>query len=158
MSEVRRALQRQTAYVADERGNLSRLASAIKAGDYSSPMLGARAGAPAHDAAAASMPAPDAMAAGAPIVTIKFARAHVSYDRVLYAALSHALAAQPHASFSVVGVAPIGTNTAAEQLAQNNAQAVMRTMTEMGVPATRMGVSSSTDPGISASEVRVYVR
>jgi len=155
MSEVRRALQRQTAYVADERGNLSRLANAIKAGDYSSPMLGARAGAPAREAAAASMPRPDAMAAGAPIVTIKFARAHVAYDRVLYAALSQALAAQPHASFSVVGVAPA---SGAADAAQNNAQAVMHSMTEMGVPATRMAASSSTDPAITASEVRVYVR
>ncbi len=156
MSEVRRALQRQTAYVADERGNLSRLANAIRAGDYSSPMLGgARAGAPAREASAASMPTADAMAAGAPIVTIKFARAHVAYDRVLYAALSHALAAQPHASFSVVGVAP---TSGAADAAQNNAQAVMHSMTEMGVPATRMAASSSTDPSIAASEVRVYVR
>lgn len=162
MSEVRRALQRQTAYVADERGNLSRLANAIRAGDYSSPMLGARAGPPAREAAAASLPTPDAMAAGAPIVTIKFARAHVSYDRVLYAALSQALASQPHASFSVVGVAPTRGDTAAVQLAQNSAerdaQAVMHSMTEMGVPTTRMAASSSTDPSIAASEVRVYVR
>jgi hypothetical protein len=163
MSEVRRALQRQTAYVADERGNLSRLANAIKAGDYSSPMLGsARSGAPAREAAAASMPTADAMAAGAPIVTIKFARAHVSYDRVLYAALSQALASQPHASFNVVGVAPTRGDTAAVQLAQNSAQrdaqTVMHSMTEMGVPATRMDTSSSTDPAIAASEVRVYVR
>jgi hypothetical protein len=162
MSEVRRALQRQTAYVADERGNLSRLANAIKAGDYSSPMLAARAGAPAREAAAASMPTADAMAAGAPIVTIKFARAHVAYDRVLYAALSQALASQPHASFSVVAVAPTRGDTAAVQLAQNSAQrdaqAVMHSMTEMGVPATRMAASSSTDPAITASEVRVYVK
>ena len=41
---------------------------------------------------------------------------------------------------------------------QNNAQAVMHSMTEMGVPATRMAASSSTDPAITASEVRVYVR
>jgi hypothetical protein len=102
------------------------------------------------------------MAAGAPIVTIKFARAHVAYDRVLYAALSQALATQPHASFSVVGVAPTRGTTASVQLAQNNAQrdaqAVMHSMTDMGVPATRMATSSSTDPGISSSEVRVYVR
>jgi hypothetical protein len=158
MSEVRRALQRQTAYVADERGNLSRLASAIRAGDYSSSMLGGRAAAPPREATAASVPTADAIAAGAPIVTIKFARAHVSYDRVLYAALSQALASQPHASFSVVGVAPASGNTAAVQLAQNSAQRVMHSMTEMGVPATRMASSSSTDPDIAASEVRVYVK
>jgi phosphohistidine swiveling domain-containing protein len=152
MSDVNDAVQRQTAYVTGERGNLTTLASAIKAGKYSAPMVAA------PGAAAMS----GAMAAGEPIVTIKFARAHVSYDRVLYAALSHALAAQPHASFSVVAVAPTSGDTAAVQLAQNsaqrNAQAVMHSMTEMGVPATRMDTSSSTDPDIAASEVRVYVK
>ena len=58
--------------------------------------------------------------------------------------------------------APTLGDTAAVQLAQNsaqrNAQAVMHSMTEMGVPATRMATSSSTDPAIAASEVRVYVR
>jgi hypothetical protein len=34
----------------------------------------------------------------------------------------------------------------------------MRSMTDMGVPATRLGISSATDPSISASEVRVFVR
>jgi hypothetical protein len=152
MGNIGDAVQRQTAYVGAERGNLTTLASAIKAGEYFSPMLSA------PSAGSAS----GAMASGEPIVTIKFAKAHTSYDRVLYAALSQALAARPRASFSVVAVAPTRGTTAAVQLAQNSAQrearSVMRSMTEMGVPSTRMGVSSSTDPSIATSEVRVYVR
>jgi hypothetical protein len=31
-------------------------------------------------------------------------------------------------------------------------------MTDMGVPASRMQISSSTDPGLSTGEVRVYQR
>jgi hypothetical protein len=34
----------------------------------------------------------------------------------------------------------------------------MRSMTDMGVPASRLGVASTTDPATSASEVRVFVR
>jgi hypothetical protein len=34
----------------------------------------------------------------------------------------------------------------------------MRSMTDMGVPAARMGVASATDPGAADSEVRVFVR
>ncbi len=34
----------------------------------------------------------------------------------------------------------------------------MRSMTDMGVPASRMNVASSTDPSAANSEVRVFVR
>jgi hypothetical protein len=46
----------------------------------------------------------------------------------------------------------------AQTSARRHAQEVMRSMTDMGVPATRLGISSATDPSISASEVRVFVR
>ena len=153
MSDVSQTIQRQTAYVANERGNLTTLASAIKAGEYFASILSA----PGAMASNAGAPL-----GGAPIVTIRFSRAHVHYDRVLYSALSQALAAKPSASFSVVGVSPTRGTESAVQLAQNNArrdaQEVMHSMGEMGVPASRMGVSSSTDPSVSTSEVRVYVR
>jgi uncharacterized protein YgiM (DUF1202 family) len=153
--EVTQAIQRQTAYVANERGSLTTLASAIRAGDYAGPLMGAPAAAAAMSSAA---PAPG----GAPIVTIKFDRARVAYEKPLYSALSQALASQPKASFNVVGVAPARDTAAAIRLAENNAQrdakAVMHTMGDMGVPATRMEVSAATDPAISANEVRVYVK
>jgi hypothetical protein len=31
-------------------------------------------------------------------------------------------------------------------------------MTDMGVPASRLAVASATDPGVTSSEVRVFVR
>jgi hypothetical protein len=34
----------------------------------------------------------------------------------------------------------------------------MRSMTDMGVPASRLNVASSTDPSATASEVRVFMR
>lgn len=153
MSDVSQTIQRQTAYVANERGNLTTLASAIKAGEYYAPLLTA----PSAMASNAGF-----VASGSPIVTIRFARSHTTYERELYSALSQALAAKPSASFNVVGISPTRGSATAVQLAQNSAQRhaqdVMRTMGEMGVPATRMAVSSSTDPAATSSEVRVYVR
>jgi hypothetical protein len=105
----------------------------------------------AATAAAAPLPA------GTPIVTIKFDRTHVDYEKTLYAALSQALTEQPKASFSVIGVAPAATRVA-ENTAERDAKSVMRTMGQMGVPAARMAVSASTDPAITTSEVRVYVK
>ncbi|MGH6876518.1 MAG: hypothetical protein ACREHV_03965 [Rhizomicrobium sp.] len=160
LRDVKQALDRQTAYVASERGNLTMLARAIKAGEYSPTMPPPRRAAAAARKVSSSIAA--AVESGGPIVTIRFDRAHVSYDRKLYSALSQALAAKPSASFSVVGVSPARGTGSGVELAQNSAQedaqAVMRSMGEMGVPAARMDVSSSTDPQIASSEVRVYVK
>ena len=167
MRESKLAIQRQTAYVANERGSLTTLAGAIRAGDYAGPLMG-MAPAPVSSTAAPApvsateVPAPASSTAatppaGAPIVTIKFDRSHVQYEKTLYSALSQALASQPKASFSVVGIAPSTTRVAANS-AERDAKAVMRTMGEMGVPPTRMEVSAATDPAVDASEVRVYVK
>jgi hypothetical protein len=96
-----------------------------------------------------------AITAGTPIITIKFTRAHVSYDHALYAALSQALTAKPTASFSVVAVSSGGANAGS---ADKDADNVMRSMGEMGVPATRMSATSASDPTIASTEVRVFVK
>jgi hypothetical protein len=167
MRESKLAIQRQTAYVANERGSLTTLAGAIRAGDYAGPLMGmapAPVSSTAGPAPVSATAAPASVSAtsapppaGAPILTIKFDRSHVAYEKTLYSALSQALASQPKASFSVVGIAPSATRVAANN-AERDARAVMHTMGEMGVPPTRMEVSAATDPAASASEVRVYVK
>jgi len=101
-------------------------------------------------------------AAGAPLVVVKFDRPNVDYQQVLYAALNQALQNRPGANFQVVAVSPTRGTAASVQMAQStarrHAQDVMRTMTDMGVPATRLNVASTTDPNATSSEVRVFVR
>ena len=154
LSEVSDAVQRQTAYVANERGGLTILASAIKNGELYGGTPGITAQAANGGIQLAS--------AGAPLVVIRFDHPGVDYQQILYAALNQALQSRPNAGFEVVAVSPTRGNAASVQIAQTNAkryaQEVMRSMTDMGVPATRMGVASSTDPGAAASEVRVFVR
>ena len=151
--------QRQTAYVANERANLTTLAGAIKNGE----LYGADLGSPSIAASAGgSIPASTLAYAGTPLVVIRFDRPGVDYQQILYAALSQALQAKPNAGFSVVAVAPTRGTASAVQLAQttakNHAQEVLRSMTDMGVPASRLAVASATDPGATSSEVRVFVR
>ncbi|MFL5237427.1 MAG: hypothetical protein ACJ8EL_07445 [Rhizomicrobium sp.] len=146
-------LRRQTLTLTNERARLAQLANGIKAGDlYASDTAEA---APAVSAA----PVAPAGGAGMPIVTI---RRTGSYQKILYDALTQALKNQPTASFHVIGVSPTRGSAAALQVAQNDArhraQEVMHTMTEMGVPAARMDLSSATDPSLRASEVRVFLR
>jgi hypothetical protein len=157
MRQVSEDVQRQTAYVANERANLTTLASAIKNGE----LYGSELGAPmlASTSAAASY---GATPSGAALVTIRFDHPGVQYQQILYTALSQALQSRPGSGFDVVGVSPTRGTASSVQLAQSDArhhaQDVMRSMTDMGVPATRLGISSATDPSVSSSEVRVYVR
>ena len=154
LSEISDATQRQTAYVGSERGSLTVLSSAIKNGELYGGTPGLTAGAATGGMQLAS--------AGTPLVVIRFDHPGVDYQQILYAALNQALQARPNAGFQVVAVAPTRGNAASVQIAQTtarrHAQEVMRSMTDMGVPATRLGVASATDPGASDSEVRVFVR
>jgi hypothetical protein len=154
LKEVSDGVQRQTAYVANERANLTTLAASIKSGELYSGGLGVPMGAVGGGVQLAT--------AGTPLVVIKFDRPNVDYQQVLYAALNQALQNRPSAGFQVVAVAPTKGTAASVQIAQTtarrHAEDVMRSMTDMGVPAARLNVASTTDPGTSASEVRVFVR
>ncbi|MBV8799192.1 MAG: hypothetical protein JO208_05230 [Alphaproteobacteria bacterium] len=151
-------IRRQAAALGTERTKLSQMAESIKAGDlYASG--GSRA---VSTAPAAPVSSVNLGSGGAPIVSIRFSRKNTNYQKQLYNALQQALQAQPSGSFNVVGVSPTRGSAAAVQAAQNearrHAQDVMHTMTEMGVPATRMSISSATDPAARMSEVRVFLR
>ena len=157
MMNVSDDVQRQTSFVANERANLTVLASAIKNGELYGAELGN--GMPMQ---MAPPPGYNEMPGGPALVTIRFDRANVDYKQILYTALAQALQSRPGASFNVVAVSPTRGTLGAVQLAQSEAQRhaadVMRSMSDMGVPSNRLGVSSTTDPGASSTEVRVYVR
>ncbi|HEY1837690.1 MAG TPA: hypothetical protein VGG36_08545 [Rhizomicrobium sp.] len=157
MMDVSNAVQRQTAFVANERANLATLAAAIKNGELYGAELGSGMTMPM-----ASPPGYGELPSGAPLVNIRFDRAHVDYQQTLYTALAQALQSRPGASFDIVAVSPTRGSASAVQLAQTEAQRhasdVLRSMTDMGVPGNRLGISSTTDPSVSSTEVRVYVR
>ena len=152
LRETSDGIQRQTAYLANERANLTTLAAAIKSGDFFGGGVTASLGGPGVQATSA----------GAPLVVVRFDRPNVDYQQILYAALNQALQNRPGANFQVVAVSPTRGSAASVQIAQTtarrHAQDVMRSMTDMGVPATRLNVASTTDPSATTSEVRVFVR
>jgi len=159
LRDVSDNVQRQTAYVANERANLTTLASAIKNGE----LYGADLGTPMMAASAAGLGGNNSFAySGTPLVVIRFDHPDVEYQQILYAALTQALQNRPGAGFAVVAVSPTRGTVTAVQLAQTaaerHAQEVMRTMTDMGVPASRLVAASATDPTATTSEVRVFVR
>jgi hypothetical protein len=155
LTSISETVQRQTTYVANERASLTTLASAIKSGSYYGDL-----GGPANSVAPASYVG--GPVSGPALVTIKFDRSHVDYQQILYTAVAEALQSRPGSGFAIVAVSPTRGTAAAVQLAQTDAvrhaRDVVRSLSDMGVPSNRLNMSSSTDPGIGASEVRVYVR
>ncbi len=98
LKEVSDDIQRQTAYVGNERNNLTVLASSIKNGELFGGTPGLTAAAAASNLQFAS--------SGTPLVVVRFDRPNVDYQQILYAALNQALQARPNANFQVVAVAP----------------------------------------------------
>ena len=166
LNEVAEDLARQTTYVSGERSNLNTLALAIKNGElfgaalsergFASAGLGAGRGAPA-----AAAPAP-ALAQGRPLVVIRFDQPNVRYEQALYTAISRALERRPQARFDVVAVTPNSGTPAevarAEAGAKKNAQDVLRSLTNMGLPSTRVALSSAQNTNAASNEVHIFVR
>lgn len=153
---VAQSVQRETSFAANERGDLINLEGAIKNGDlFPTSDMGV--------ATTASLnPTATSIAASSAITTIRFDKKKVEFEKQLYDALNQTLQSKPGASFRVVAVSPPQGSASGVQMAQKeahrHAEEVLKSMTDMGVPATRVSISSSTDPAATSSEVRVFVR
>jgi hypothetical protein len=159
LGDANQAIERQTAYVNNERRNLSQLALAVSSGQVYGPALAGPTGAVGTSGLAA---ASGAQAGGSPLVVIRFDRPDVPYQQALYTAVSQALDRQPAAVFDLVAVAPNRGSPSEVALAADTsrryAEDVLRSLNEMGLPSNRITLSSVTSPDIAANEVRVFVR
>ena len=157
LSELTTDATRQQQYVASEKQNLNTLALGIKNGALFAGGLGNRVNA-SYDAP----PARTIAAGEMPLVTIRFDRPNVNYEPALYAAIKSALDRRPTATFSVVAVSPVGNTPGQQALsastAKRNADSVLRSLTNMNLPASRVSVSSSTSASATGGEVQVFVR
>lgn len=147
---------RQQQYVASEKQNLNTLALGIKNGALFAGGLTTQAN---YQSVA---PSRTAAAGESPLVTIRFDRPNVNYEPALYAAVKSALDRRPSATFDVVAVSPVGNTPGGQALAattaKRNADAVLRSLTNMNLPASRVRTSSTTSPAVAGGEVQVFVR
>ena len=162
LSELREDTARQTTYLANERAALNTLSNAIKRGQNFGGGLGVSQAPTTPVERAAAPRASSDIPSTPPLVTIRFDRPDVEYERSLYTALSQALELRPGAEFTVVAVSPTGGTASNVQIAQTesraNAERVYRSMSDMGVPPSRVTLAATTNAGISTNEVRIYVR
>ncbi len=170
LNELSEDINRQTTYVSNERNNLTSLSLAIKNGEILGNSLSNRAFATAAPIASAypsarpsGTPPPPAAAAGRrPLVVIRFDRPNVAYQQALYTAVNKALQRRPQAGFDLVAVAAANGSpaqvTVASNKAKRNAESVLRSLSEMGLPLQRVRLSAITSTRARTNEVHLYVR
>lgn len=166
LNELSEDISRQTNYVANERANLTTLAVAIKNGELLGSSLSNRAFATASPSPSRAAPAiarsglPGSVRR--PLVVIRFDRQNVQYEQALYTAVSRALERRPNAMFDLVAVAPSRGSaaqvTVASNRAKRSAEQVLRSLSDMGLPADRVRLSALTSGSAQSNEVHVYVR
>lgn len=183
LNDLSQDINRQIAYVGNERNNLTTLSFAIKNGTLLGANLQNRAfyaanRPPVPQSAVTRTPLRNlrtqssvqrpAQAAGTPsskrrpLVVIRFDKPNVSFQHALYAAVSQALERRPSATFDLVAISPKHGSAAKAALASNNskrnAESVLRTLSEMGMPLDRVRLSAMSSDGTQANEVHIYVR
>jgi len=166
LTELSDDIRRQSAYVAAERSDLGTLAIAIKNGELFGSSLASRA-IPSSPIGVTGGPvapraAPQGIAGRRALVTIRFDTANPDYEQPLFNAIKQALERRPGAYFDVVGVSPQSGNQGRAALDSNasrrNAQRVVRSLADMGLPSDRVTLSATTAPDARTNEVRVFVR
>ena len=161
LNDLSEDINRQSAYVGQERKNLTTLSIAVKNGELMGASLANRAfgATPVQGRRGGSIAS---LGNRRPLVVIRFDRANVEYEQALYTAVSRALERSPQAAFDLVAVAP-GRGSAAQvargaNSARRSAERVMRSLSSMGLPASRVSVSAGTSGQAQSAEVHVYVR
>jgi hypothetical protein len=159
LTELTGDIVRQSNYLAAERSNLQVLALAINSGEpYGTSLANRSYSVPMQPS---GMPGAG-IATGRPLVVIRFDTESVDYESALFAAVSAALDRRPNAAFDVVAVTPAAGTQAQvavnSNTARRNADAVLRSLASMGLPADRVSISSATSPGAQVNEVHVFVR
>ena len=97
-----------------------------------------------------------------PLAIIRFDRPNVNYEAALFTVVYTALEKRPNAAFDLVAIAPALSDPAKNALetskSRRNAEVVLRSLVNMGLPADRVSLSATSSVEAQVNEVHVYVR
>lgn len=168
LDNVNDDITRLSTYLSSERHNLRTLALAVTNGDLygkslsNKPFSGLASFAGGAAGAQASAPTADVPPGPAPLVKIRFNRPDVEYEQPVYMAVNEALQRYPQARFDLIAVHPSEGNAAEVAIestrARRNAEKVLRTLTQMGLPLERINLSYNSSDTADTSEVHLFVR
>ena len=160
LNELSEDIARQTNYVGRERSNLTVLSLGVNNGELFGTSLANRAFATAAPTRTANPVAN--LANRRPLVVIRFDQPNVPYQEPLFTAATEALNRRPNAVFDIVSIVPQQGTPAQVALAANqsrrNAEQVMQTLIQMGLPSNRLSLSSTSSANVGSKEVHIYVR
>jgi len=164
LTELSDDIRRQTNYVANERGELNTLALAVKNGEFFGPSLATTSytmGAIKTESGRSRI-SNSRVRRERPLVVIRFDRPNVNYEQALYTAVNRVLQRKPDATFNLIAVSSVSGGTAKSALNSNetrrNAQAVLRSLVDMGLPPSRVTLSAETSANNVGNEVHIYLR
>lgn len=160
LTAVNDEITRRTTYLRTENLNLQTLSLAINKGElYGQNITNSMFRKATEEGPAVAAPVP---AARRPLVIIRFDRPNVNYEEALYSAVSQALDKYPSARFDLVAVSPTKGNPAqlalASSEARKNGEAVMRSLTQMGLPTARIRLNAANSAEVRNSEVHIYMQ
>ena len=161
VGEINTQMARQQQYVGNERRNVDTLAMAIRNGqlfgvNLADPRMVPTAAATLPIVVDAAIPTFNPQGRR-PLIRIPFDSKKVAYEQALYQAVKAALEKRPDVSFELVAVIPANEALGSYE-AMRNAEAVMRSLTEMGMPAGRVGLSKMQSKEAKTTEVQIYVK
>ncbi len=163
LNNVNDDITRTASYLATERTNLRTMALAVTNGDLYGKSLANR---PFSGVTLASLgggrPQQQELSGPRPLVKIRFDKPDVAYEQAVYMAVREALERYPRAQFELIAVHPTAGNAAQVAIestkARRNAEKVLRTLTQMGMPLDRIDLSYSPSPEAKTNEVHLYIR
>jgi hypothetical protein len=162
LTELSDDIRRQSNYVANERNELNTLALAIKNGEFFGPSLATTAYTTGVGKSAVEKTRTSKLSRGRPLVVIRFDGANVNYEQALYTAVNRVLQRKPDSRFNLVAVSSVKGGSARAALNSNetrrNAQNVLRSLVDMGLPPSRVSLSATSSSSGSGNEVHLYLR
>ena len=171
LNSVNDDITRTSVYLSSERNNLRTLTLAVSNGDIYGKSLANRpfSSTASYQPASVDMaaepvasPQPAVLSGPRPLVKIRFDQPDVDYEQPVYLAMSEALQRYPDARFDLVAVHPSGGNAAEVAIestrARRNAERVLRSVTQMGLPLDRIDLSYKESAEATSNEVHIYIR
>ena len=164
LTELSDDIRRQTNYIANERGELNTLALAVKNGEFFGPSLATTSYTMGSAKAESGKSGISTIRRNRdkPIVVIRFDRPNVNYEQALYTAVNRVLQRKPDATFNLIAVSSMAGGVAKSALNSNetrrNAQSVLRSLVDMGLPPSRVMMSAETSANNAGNEVHIYLR
>lgn len=173
LNAVNDNITRTAAYLSSERSNLRTLSLGISNGDLYGRSLANRPFSsvpqsnlmqPASLGGPTPLPAPQSTrpASPRPLAKIRFNKPNVDYEQPVFVAISEAMERYPDARFELIAVHPTSGNAAQMAIestrARRNAEKVLRTITQMGLPSDKIDLSYNADPSVTSNEVHIFIR